>query len=196
MTTKVSPKVVIREAKPSECGEVALLLKTAGLPIHDIDTCLKGFLVAYHGDTLAGTVGIETHGQIGLLRSLAVAEQYRNEGVGHQLYERALAYAASQGIVQLYLLTTTAEFYFEKRGFQRVERESVPRPIQQTEQFSSICPESAAVMELSLGGNAINCKAFSYQLSALSSVLSYQLSVVSSKPYALCRKPLSLRRLF
>lgn len=142
--------IKIKAASPHECGKVALLLKAAGLPIHDIDPNLPGFLVAYDDNKLVGTIGIERYGSVGLLRSLAVDKTYRNRKVGQQLYDEAIAYAELQGIRRLFLLTVTATDYFAKRGFQAISRENVPNEIQQTEQFSSICPSSATVMQLVL----------------------------------------------
>jgi len=147
---KKTLSVDIRAAVPDECDKVALLLKISGLVIHDIDSCLKGFWVAFDGERLAGTVGIENYGKLGLLRSLAVAEDYRTQGIGQHLYDRAIRSAQEQDIKTLYLLTTTAEKYFEKRGFHPVARETVPQAIGQTEQFAHTCPDSAAVMKLEL----------------------------------------------
>jgi N-acetylglutamate synthase-like GNAT family acetyltransferase len=52
-----------------------------------------------------------------------------------------------QGVKELYLITTTADGYFEKQGYERVSRENVPVEIAQSQQFSSICPSSAVVMK-------------------------------------------------
>lgn len=150
METIKTLDIDIRPAVPQECDKVALLLKISGLAIHDIDSCLDGFLVAYDGDRLVGTVGIETYGDIGLLRSLAVDTGYRNQRIGARLFREALDLARSRQIKDLYLLTTTAASYFSRRGFRTIPRQDVPTVIQQTEQFSSICPDSASVMELHL----------------------------------------------
>ncbi|RMF58306.1 MAG: GNAT family N-acetyltransferase [Calditrichaeota bacterium] len=140
------PKLEIRAATGHECAEVALLLKTSGLPIHDIDVTLEGFLLAYEGARLVGTVGVESYGEVGLLRSLAVTEEYRNRGVGARLVEAAVASAREQGIRTLYLLTTTAKGYFARHGFRSVSREEVPETIKRTGQFGGICPASAEVL--------------------------------------------------
>jgi len=150
METTKTLNIDIRPAQPQECDKVALLLKTVDLAIHDIDSCLDGFLVAYDGDRLVGTVGIETYGETGLLRSLAVDIEYRNQKIGEHLYERALDLARSRNIRRLYLLTITAAEYFSRRGFREIPRDKVPAAIQRTEQFSSICPDSATVMQRNL----------------------------------------------
>lgn len=147
METTTTRNIDIRPAVPRECDKVALLLKTSGLTIHDIDSCLDGFLVAYDADRLVGTVGIETYGEVGLLRSLAVLPDYRNQQIGDRLFRDALELARSRNVRALYLLTTTAAEYFSRRSFRAIPRQNVPAAIRQTEQFSSICPDSATVME-------------------------------------------------
>lgn len=150
MESKTLTKIQIRKAKPDDCFEIALLVKMAGLAIDDIDPELQGFMVAHDAEQVVGTVGIEAFGKIGLLRSLVVAKTHRNQAIGHQLYKQAIDYAQAQGIEELYLLTTTADAYFAKRGFARIERTDVPDEIKSTEQFSSICPSTAIIMRRSL----------------------------------------------
>jgi amino-acid N-acetyltransferase len=43
-------------------------------------------------------------------------------------------------------LTTTAERYFPKFGFERIERNDVPASVQASVEFTSACPSSAIVM--------------------------------------------------
>ena len=50
----------------------------------------------------------------------------------------------------LYLLTTTAERYFPKFGFERIERAEVPLSVQTSIEFTSACPSSATVMRKQL----------------------------------------------
>jgi amino-acid N-acetyltransferase len=57
-----------------------------------------------------------------------------------------LAYAHLQGIKELYLLTNTAEGFFSKIGFNKVERDNVPDSIRATKEFQSLCPSTAACM--------------------------------------------------
>jgi amino-acid N-acetyltransferase len=59
---------------------------------------------------------------------------------------RAIREGESRGLRALYLLTTTAEHYFPRFGFTRVDRSAVPADIRATEEFRSACPASATVM--------------------------------------------------
>jgi N-acetylglutamate synthase-like GNAT family acetyltransferase len=68
--------------------------------------------------------------------------------LGRLLVERVISEAKARGVEALYLLTPTAEHYFPSFGFSKVEREGVPDEVKATEEFSSACPSSAAVMRL------------------------------------------------
>ena len=133
-------------ANPKEEEAIRNLLREAGLPHEDISPHLHRFLVAKSHDTLIGVVGLEVQGKYGLLRSLAVSPAYRGKGIGKMLYERILAHAFLQGIKELCLLTTTADGFFYKFGFGKVERGNIPEPIQATEEFQTLCPSTAICM--------------------------------------------------
>ena len=64
----------------------------------------------------------------------------------NDLVTRIVSDAESRGIHALYLLTLTAELYFPRFGFERVERDAVPAEIRETVEFKSACPSTATVM--------------------------------------------------
>jgi len=150
METQIDSKIEIRSARPSDCSDVALLLKNSDLPIDDINPELPGFLVATNGSEIVGAVGIENLGPFALLRSLAVSLEARGTGVGNRLFEAALSSAKQNSAQTVYLLTMTAADYFGRRGFTRIERDAAPEEIQKHEQFTSLCPDSAVVMRRNL----------------------------------------------
>ena len=53
-------------------------------------------------------------------------------------------------IHDLYLLTTTADEFFQKPGLEKIDREQTPQEIRKSRQFSDICPESAVIMHLKI----------------------------------------------
>jgi N-acetylglutamate synthase-like GNAT family acetyltransferase len=57
-----------------------------------------------------------------------------------------LTEAASHQVRALYLLATTAEAYFEHRGYRRIDRTQAPPSIQSTREFASLCPASSVFM--------------------------------------------------
>jgi amino-acid N-acetyltransferase len=52
------------------------------------------------------------------------------------------------------LLTQTAERFFSQRGYSRIDRASVPAPVQEASEFRSLCPASATCMSKALGSRA------------------------------------------
>ncbi len=133
-----------------ELPEVTALLGANGLPITDLSPAIR-FLGVRDRAGLEGVVGVERHGEVGLLRSLAVRQDRRESGLGSALVLEVERLAATEGVGALYLLTTTAERFFSRRGYARVERDGVPAAIRATSEFASICPASAAVMHKALG---------------------------------------------
>lgn len=125
---------------------VERMLAAAELPVADVRTGTTRFYAASLGGERVGVGGVERSGSDALLRSVAVVEERRGEGVGSTLCAELERRAAHDGIRALYLLTTTAADFFAKRGYGRVEREAVPQPLRETPQFASLCPDSAVAM--------------------------------------------------
>lgn len=126
-------------------GEIRRLLNDAGLPTADLSDRIT-FLGMWREERLVGVIGLEAFGDVGLLRSLAVDASLRGTGLGGWLVDQLEESAAGEGIQTLYLLTTTAEAFFARRGYLRVPRESAPPALQATSEFSTLCPSSSACM--------------------------------------------------
>jgi amino-acid N-acetyltransferase len=127
------------------------LLQNARLPTKDLQAGAdKRFIGLFEGSKLIAAGGLERHGAYGLLRSLVVAEGHRRSGKGEYISKCLIGEARSLRLRELYLLTTTAEGFFQQIGFERVEREAVPVEIQQSAEFSELCPQSAIVMRCEL----------------------------------------------
>jgi N-acetylglutamate synthase-like GNAT family acetyltransferase len=136
----------LADAGPDDRDAVAALLASCGLPHADIAAHLPHFTVARAGGRIVGVIGLELHGEDGLLRSLAVADDHRGEGIARRLYASLLGRARSLGVARLYLLTTSAQGFFEMLGFRAVDRASVPEAIRGTEEFRALCPASATCL--------------------------------------------------
>jgi amino-acid N-acetyltransferase len=127
------------------------LLQSQGLPDSDItDEHLEHFFFTGSDGSLTGLVGLELYAADALLRSLVVGENMRGKGLGSSLVEHAEQYAASRGVRSLYLLTTTAEPFFRRLGYERTDRSDAPRSIKATLEFSSLCPASSVFMTKAL----------------------------------------------
>ena len=111
---------------------------------------VENFLSLYHNETLIGTVGLEIYDNNALLRSLAVDQSHQNRGFGKMLCNEIIVKARSKNILELYLLTETAEKFFKSIGFEIIPRESADEKVKTSEEFRSICPSTAICMKLKL----------------------------------------------
>ena len=134
-------------ARSSDEPRIKQLLAECQLPFEDITPShLHHFLVTRQATRLTGVIGLELLETFALLRSLAVGEPFRGQGIASQLTIQAEEYACTRDIKSLYLLTTTAESFFAKRGYQTMDRSRVPTAVQETAEFQSICPATAVCM--------------------------------------------------
>lgn len=132
---------------------VEQLLAGAALPVDDSLAKNKVLLFGdQHSGCVTGVVGLERCGDVALLRSLAVAESERGNGLGRKLVAYAEANALSIGVTSLYLPTTTAEDFFARLGYHLIDRADAPAVVAGTAQFSDLCPASAAFMAKHLRG--------------------------------------------
>jgi len=136
---------MIRERPPQ--SSVVALLEAEGLPASDLtEAHLQHFFFTATDGTPSALVGLEIYGRDALLRSLVVSAAARTQGLGSALVLHAEQYAAAHEVRALYLLTTTAESFFEHRGYRRIDRAEAPSAIQSTREFASLCPASSAFM--------------------------------------------------
>jgi len=135
-------------------SRVKALLADSGLPVSDLSPGhLEHFFGCGDARAPAGVVGLEIYGTVALLRSLAVAADRRGTGCGKALVAEAERHARSRGVRELYLLTTTAERFFERLGYRRTGRENAPEAIRGTQEFSGLCPSSSAFLVKELPGD-------------------------------------------
>ena len=142
----------MRCAQPNDLSAVERLLSQASLPLDGVAQALPSFIVAESEGELVGVAGLEVCCDNALLRSVAIAPEWRGRGLGRALVGRVIADAEARGIRALYLLTTTAEHYFPSFGFAPTARDHVPADVRETQEFRSACPASATVMSLELTG--------------------------------------------
>ncbi|MBI2516605.1 MAG: GNAT family N-acetyltransferase [Opitutae bacterium] len=138
--------ITITPARPADEPAIRALLQAADLPHEDFAAHLAYFLVARQDGTVVGAVGFELHDRDALLRSLVVAPVRRGAGLGDRLVHELITAARRACVARLYLLTTTAENFFARRGFKRIAREHVPAAVAVTPEFLSLCPASAVCL--------------------------------------------------
>jgi amino-acid N-acetyltransferase len=137
----------IQRASSKDLQSIRELLDLAALPSADVaEKSLQDFLVCRTDMGVLAAVGFERYGDVGLLRSLVVAKSHLGRGIGKQLVDAAEKRASAMDVQAIYLLTTTADAFFEKLGFRRLQRELAPAAIRSSHQFASLCPASAVLM--------------------------------------------------
>ena len=135
-----------RKATPADFGGIIRLLQASQLPTGDLSSDLPHFFVIEKDGEIIASAGVEIYRNLGLIRSVAVDEDYRKRSLATILLDRLMSYVSVQQITALYLITTTAERYFAQKGFHSVNRDKVPAPIALSSEFTTICPSTAIVM--------------------------------------------------
>jgi amino-acid N-acetyltransferase len=143
-------EVAIDAATPRDADAIAQLLTASHLPIDGLTEHLSTAFVARQGDEIVGSAALEIYEDGALLRSVAVRPECRATGLGARLTAHALEQAAARGLPAVFLLTTTAERFFPRFGFERIGRDDVPASVQASIEFRGACPASATVMRKSL----------------------------------------------
>jgi amino-acid N-acetyltransferase len=141
-----------RPARVEDYGHILALLVASELPVDDVSVTapIRFLIVEDSGVRIAGCIGFESHGRDGLLRSLAVQPSLRTQGVGRALVDAVQGAAATAGVERLWLLTTTANAFFLRSGYEVADRAAAPEPIRCSPQFASICPANAMCMTRAL----------------------------------------------
>ena len=140
------PTISIQKAAKNDFDAVCALLSANNLPIIDLNPLLEDFLLAFDENEITAVMGMDRYGDAGLLRSAAVKASHRNLGIAAALINRLLDDARSNNLKVLYLITNTAEQYFAKKGFEKIEREAVPPTVLQSKEFNGLCPASSVMM--------------------------------------------------
>lgn len=143
----------IRMATKDDQARIIVFLQASELPTSDLAECQPEFVLIEDGAELVGTGGVQIFGDAALLRSVAISKNRQKSGLGSSLLADLERYAAARGIRELVLLTQTAEQFFARHGYARIDRARVPALIQTTAEFRSLCPASAVCMSKHLAGN-------------------------------------------
>jgi amino-acid N-acetyltransferase len=141
----------LRPATRDDLPHICALLASAKLPTAGVAGQLPGFVVCDPGGEVAGVGGLEIHGSLALLRSLAVAPSRQRRGLATSICDRLEQAAARRGIRHVYLLTETAERFFARRGYAAIPRADAPAEIAASEEFSALCPQTAVLMRRAVG---------------------------------------------
>lgn len=141
-------EITIQPATEFDVETIECLLVASDLPTAGIDEHWRTFLVARDGERIVACGGAEAYQFAALIRSIAVLPEYRSQGLGRRMVRQLLDRLASRGLREFYLLTTTAEEYFKKRGFKTIDRDEVHPQLLASREFQDACPASAICMRL------------------------------------------------
>jgi amino-acid N-acetyltransferase len=137
----------IESATRADREAIERLLMESGLPTEDLTGAWhENFRVARDGEAVVGAIGLEPYGAIALVRSLAVALTLRKRGIASALLAKLEERAAALGVGSVYGLTTTAKAFLAKRGYETIDRTSLPSAIRATAEFRELCPVTAVCL--------------------------------------------------
>lgn len=142
--------ITYRKAEKTDLEAVCQFLQNFQLPVAGVDEQFENFFLLFDSSVLIGCAGLEFYGNYGLIRSVAIETSYQGKKYGNLIVNILETYAKDKNINELYLLTETAENFFTKLGYEKVERILVPPEIQNSLEYSSACKESAIVMKKDL----------------------------------------------
>ncbi|HKD85313.1 MAG TPA: arsenic resistance N-acetyltransferase ArsN2 [Terriglobales bacterium] len=129
---------------------IRALLERSGLPTSDLDSARPDFMLIRENDRVIAAGALQHFGSSALLRSVVVAPERRERGLGRAIVSELERLARTAHVNRLVLLTQNAAEFFARQGYRVIERSSAPHDMQWSEEFRSLCPNSATCMAKSL----------------------------------------------
>lgn len=115
--------------------------------LESIRASIGDWIVAEDGGRVIGVGALVEMGPtLSEVRSLAVAPEYRNNGIGASIVDALVDEARARGIPTVFALTR-AVLFFEKRGFIITDKENFPEKVWRD---CSICPVRLACDEVAM----------------------------------------------
>jgi amino-acid N-acetyltransferase len=136
----------IGPASAQDLPGIQALLERCGLPTDDLASARPEFVVSYASDEVIAAGALQRFGSAALLRSVVVAPARRGSGLGQAIVSELERVARERHINRLILLTQTAAEFFACRGYQVIDRGTVPEDVLASEEFRSLCSSSATCM--------------------------------------------------
>jgi amino-acid N-acetyltransferase len=142
----------MRKPSQDDLRAIESLLLENGLPTDDLNTQdLSLFRMEGSSDKPYAVGGLERFGSHAIIRSIATTPSMRGRGIASKIVAELEKMSVEVGIETIYLLTESADIFFERKGYSPVERRDVPQSVRQSRQFLSLCPDSARVMRKRVG---------------------------------------------
>jgi len=136
VSTAILSAMNIRSAKISDVEAIYSLVndyaeqdKMLFRPMDDIYKNLQSFTVAELDGNIVGCCALEVvWSDLAEIKSLAVDETHKNQGVGKSLIAAAVEQASKLGIPKVFALTMDPS-YFEKLGFEKIKKDKLPMKV-------------------------------------------------------------------
>ena len=148
------PHPQVRPAAGPDLPHIATMLHHGGLTAGAARERVGRTMVAETDRKPIATASWERPDGIGLLRSVAVAPEFRRAGAGTIIVAATLKRMIEEGVAEVYLVTEHAEKFFAACGFKTTLatalHEQLPDVITKHPQVVRECPASAPAMYLRL----------------------------------------------
>jgi len=93
----------------------------------EVATNIRSYVLAKDKSELVGYTALHVHSKrLAEIRSLIVDEEYRGQKVGQRMVEFALQEAKDLGVEEDVLVLTYLPLFFEKLGFNEINKEHIP----------------------------------------------------------------------
>jgi amino-acid N-acetyltransferase len=93
----------------------------------EVATNIRSYVLAKEDGKLVGYTALHVHSRrLAEIRSLIVDESYRGQKVGQRMVEFTLEEAKALGIEEEVLVLTYLPLFFEKLGFEEINKELIP----------------------------------------------------------------------
>lgn len=120
MSSLPADEYAVRRAELTDRALLEKLLAGAGLSRADLLASGSTYWLAECDGAVVGVAGVEWGTTDALLRSVAVHDDWRNQGCGRRLVSEALNEARRRGCRAVYLFSTGATDYWRRLGFREV----------------------------------------------------------------------------
>lgn len=140
----------VSHASAADLSAIQALLERSGLPTSDLESARPEFAVIRENGQVIAAGALQHFGSAALLRSVVVAPERRDRGLGRAIVRELERLARASRINQVVLLTQTAADFFARQGYRIIERSAAPEDMQASAEFHSLCPSSATCMAKTL----------------------------------------------
>ena len=120
---KLSDISAMQALVASEVKDGVILIRTED----EVATHIRSYVLAKEEDKIVGYAALHVHSKrLAEIRSLIVDEAYRGKKVGQRLVEFTLNEAKELGVEEDVLVLTYLPIFFEKLGFNEINKERIP----------------------------------------------------------------------